>query len=237
MLIPNNAPVGVIEYENVNWLQAVGPVDEDDMALIETLGYVAPTNTSLTAGQICQLVEPTTAMKMNGRQVSRIWQVRFVISMWTYGAYRAALRLQQAGTWGQALAIAKGDVYTMLRDHNDVPPKMYKKAIVYAHSFPHGMYPDSAAWFYAKNLLPFTVLTNHEGWPLILDSAGAPYGGIDSPLHVTFDLAPDHYRKGSAIGRPFEFEDAAVHTMALFGYEEAMMLPVDPRSHRPLIER
>lgn len=208
-------------------------LSEEDMALIETLRFVAPT-TTLGAGDICTLISPTRKMLLSRKPVPRMWQVRFVISRWTYGAFKSAVTLRSEGptAWEDCLRMYGNDVYTMLRNLNPVPSKDYRQPMVYAHGFPHGHYPDTAHWFIGSQLQGYALRAGTEIWPSILDEAKAPYLGVEVPTPVCLDFAPDLYGKGEAIGRPFSFEDTMVDTLALLGHEEFMMRPVDPRTYR-----
>lgn len=217
------------QYTERDWIIPLhDSLSEADIALIEAVSYVAP-DTSLGKSDICVLARPNRKQCMRRDPVANMWQIRFVISGWTYGAYLAAYKLQRDGTWHDCLRAHKNDVFSMLQALNHVPPSQFRSAVIYAHAFPHGLYPDSAEWFYETHLRPYALRSSHEDWPLILDSAKALYvGHADQPLAVSLDLAPDMYRDGENLGNPFSFEESTVHTLALLGHEEFMVKPVDP---------
>lgn len=162
----------------------------------------------------------------------RYWHVRFVISKWCYLAFAKAVELKRNGDWELAIE-HYGDILAALKELVDVKNVGgMSAAVLYAHGYPHGRYPDTAAWFVPQHLrrMPFRLMD--ERWEHVLDEAKAPFVGHDPLLTSTgvcLDLAPAQYSIGENIGAPFTFEEGLFHDMALLGHEEGAMTPVATR--------
>lgn len=178
--------------------------------------------TTFKPGDLAYLTEVPPYVRNTRRLVPRLWQVRFIISAWQHELMM--LVQTEPGLRGIDHAITK-------LDQHGFAPSKYRKPMLYCHAFPHGLYPDSAAWMPERVLRKITFRESNQEWPLILDEAKAPFVGYDTNKLLapyTYDLAPDLYANGENLGRPFSFEEATVHTAALLGMEEVMFRPVDP---------
>jgi hypothetical protein len=181
-----------------------------------------PPQSRFKAGDLAYLSEVPAYLRNTRDLLPRVWQVRFVISTWAH----------------EIMRLVHSEEYLMGIDHahallerQRLNPASYEKAVIYAHGFPHGMYPDSAAWFPERVLRKVVLRDTNQQWVQILDEAKAPFHGYDGAnllAPYTFDLAPDLYSKGENLGRPFSFEEATVHTAAELGLEEVLFRPVDP---------
>lgn len=190
-----------------------------------------PPKTDFRPGDLGYLTEAPPYLRNTKKLIPRMWQVRFIISAWQYELM--TLVQSQPTVHGIDHAIA-------LLEQQGFAPSKYRRPVLYCHAFPHGLYPDSAAWMPEtvyrdgawRPLLRKVVFREHnQQWQSILDEAKAPFVGYDgSNLMVPYiyDVAPDLYSDGENLGRPFSFEEATVHTAALLGMEEVLFRPVDP---------
>jgi len=172
-------------------------------------------------GDLGYLTEATSYLKQRGKTLPRLWQVRFIISMWQHELM--ALAHTHNGLMGIDHA------HSLLQSRGMVEMN-YRKPMLYCHAFPHGMYPDTAAWIPERALRKISFREQNQQWQRILDEAKAPFVGYDTSHLMApyiYDLAPDRYSSGENLGRPFSFEEATVHTAALLGLEEVMFRPVD----------
>lgn len=175
-----------------------------------------------SAGDIGYLTEVTSYHRSRARMMPRLWQVRFIISMWQHELM--ALAHSHQGLMGI-------DHATALLQNRGMAEINYRKPMLYCHAFPHGLYPDTAAWMPERVLRKITFRETNQQWQRILDEAKAPFVGYDDThlmVPYIYDLAPDKYSSGEALGKPFSFEEDTVHTAALLGMEEVMFRPVDP---------
>lgn len=198
-------------------------IDEADEEFLYAMADYAP-NTKLKPGDLAYLTEATPFLRMRGELLPRFWQIRFVISSWTYELFRLAHSPERLESEGLML-----DRAIAMLDEQKFSPTRYEKPVIYAHAFPHGLYPDSATWFPEWVLKRVSLRENNQHWERILEEARAPYAGYANRNLIapyTLDLAPDLYKDGSNVGRPFSFEDATTHTLALLGGEEPMFRPV-----------
>jgi hypothetical protein len=164
------------------------------------------------------------------------WQVRMVISLWTYEAWALGNALRLDGRWDEGLRHFDGDVYKMLQHFSSIPSYKAKKAVIYAHGFPHGMWPNTAAWFFDGHLTRDFLRSGNEDWELILDEAHTTYVGLapEAVMNgISLDLAPDLYGSGEKLQRPFSFEESAFHTLSCFGAEEAAVRGINPKIWSP----
>jgi hypothetical protein len=179
-----------------------------------------PPKTDFRPGDLGYLVEAVPYLKNTSKMIPRIWQVRFIISQWQHELMRLVHSEPVAGI----------DHAAALLESRGFAPANYRKPILYCHAFPHGLYPDSAAWMPVRALRRLTFRENNQQWESILDEAKAPYIGYDPTNLIApyiYDLAPSMYADGENLGHPFSFEEATVHTAALLGMEEVMFKPVD----------
>lgn len=162
--------------------------------------------------------------------VPRLWKIRFVIAAWAFDLMRMA---EQVG--GRlSLEQARITLENAAGYHQEYD---YKKPMIYAHGYPHGEYPDTAAWLPERCLRQMKLREVNEIWPAIVEEARAPYLGYDPEKHptlYTLDLAPDDYRSGHNLERPFAAEEPLVNALHFAGFEEEMAFPlaVDPNEAR-----
>jgi hypothetical protein len=200
-------------------------VDPNSLTLSDEELLVAmsehPPATKFKAGDLAYLHEAPPYLRNTRKLLPRMWQVRFIISQWQH----------ELMTLVQTQAVHGIDHAITLLDQQGFPEAKFRKPVLYCHAFPHGMYPDSAAWLPERVLRRVTFRESNQAWMTILDEAKAPFVGYDTTgmlAPYTYDLAPDLYSKGENLGRPFSFEEATVHTAALLGMEEVLCRPVDP---------
>ncbi len=205
-------------------IHVIDPNDFDDVLLdhIEQMDRYTP-HTSLRAGDLCTLKKTTPQLLFKNRLLPRMWQIRFVISAW---AFELMCILHEANhSVGPDEALNRLEMKTRMR------PNEYRRPLIYAHGFPHGMYPDTAEWFELQHLQKTCLIAPTEEWPTVLDAAKARYRGYDRQAftsNITLPVAPDHYKKGENIGRPFDYEHGAVHSVALMGLEQVVFQAADP---------
>lgn len=162
--------------------------------------------------------------------IPRCWKVRFVITAWAYDLMRLAERV------GGQLNIEEARM--MLENAAGFHQQYdYRKPMLYCHGYPHGEYPDSAAWLPERCLRPMKLREPNEIWPEIVEEAKAHYVGYDPDRHPTLyvlDLAPDDYRSGKNLDRPFVAEEPMVDVLHFAGFEEELKipLPVSPQEVR-----
>lgn len=206
-------PLNIIDPSSIN---------EADLTMISAMAEYPPV-TKFRKGQICHLNEATHFLKQTNKLIPRLWQIRFIISAWQYEIMRLV--------HGSRSAIQGIDHAIALLEAAGFYEVNYGRPIMYCHAFPHGLYPDSAAWIHERYLTRIPFQEQNQDWEVILDEARAPFVGFDAQglrAPYTYDLAPDLYQNGEAIGRPFSFEEATVQTAAMLGLEEVMFRPVDP---------
>lgn len=194
---------------------------EADLTMISAMAEHPPVS-KFKPGHICHLKEATYYLKQTNELIPRLWQVRFVISAWQ----QEIMKLVH----GSRSTIQGIDHAVAILEAAGFHEVNYTKPILYCHAFPHGLYPDSAAWIHERYLQRIPFMEQNQNWEVILDEARAPFVGFDSMglrAPFTYDLAPDLYQNGEAIGRPFSFEEATVQTAAMLGLEEIMFRPVD----------
>jgi hypothetical protein len=180
-----------------------------------------PPATNLKKGDLVYLTETTPYTRISRIGVPRLWQVRLVISAWTFELHRIA---QDPYHKPAGIDYAIG-----VLEAQNFPRSKWRKPIVYAHGYPHGNWPDTASWFPERVLRKITFREATQPWERILDEAQAPFRGYDASQLVvpyTFDLAPDMYSAGENLGRPFSFEQDTAHTIALLGGEEILFRPL-----------
>jgi hypothetical protein len=204
-------------------IQVVDPksMTLSDAELITAMSEYTPV-TAFRPGDLAYLTEAPPRLRVARNALPRMWQIRFVISAWAHEIMRLVHSVDR---------VMGIDHVISLLESQDMQPDRYRKPIVYAHGFPHGMYPDTTAWFPERVLRKVVLKDSNQPWPAILDEAKAPYLGYnESGLMVpyTFDLAPDLYSNGENLGKPFSFEEATTHTACLLGMEEVLFKPVDP---------
>ncbi len=198
-----------MSLENVLHIIDHRDLTESDLEVMAAMDLYKP-RTKFKSGDIAVLRSVPDILRLRHTYVPRFWQVRFVMSRWTY---ELILGMQSA-------AHPQGII-----DSVDIPPNEYCRPVIYAHGFPHGLNPDTATWFGEPDLRRVKLRDSTEGWDRILDAAAAPYLGHDTEnLRSTVipDLAPDQYSSGSNTSL-FPWEEATVHTAALLGLERPLL--------------
>lgn len=198
----------------------------DDALLLDLMFDHRP-RTNLEPGNIVQLkaVPPSLRGGLHRHgfagHVPAFWKVRYVLSLWAWSLLRLA----------NTKAFTNIDALISEVEH-ELPSNSYRRPIVYAHGYPHGAWPDTATFFAEKHLRRTCIndgdLDTLVEWPVVLDEAKADFRGYDTDSYNTafhLDLAPDFYRDGENLGRPFDHEAAAFDTACILGLEEKMMLP------------
>lgn len=162
------------------------------------------------------------------RGIPRVWKIRYVVSMWTLNV----MRMVQAGEqiWGVDHAMA-------MLEADGINERELPRALLYAHGYPHALYPNTAQWFTADALKKIALREPNVTWPVVLDGAKTRFQAYTDPGNLVLDLAPDRYGEGQRLTRPFEHEETTTHIAASLGLEEAMWRPQDPGvQHAPLIK-
>jgi hypothetical protein len=189
--------------------------------LLSTLAEYAP-RTRFKRGDLAMLRgEVPKKVAMVQDRIPRVWEVRFVVSKW---AMEAMLTLHSR------LDVNGADhLRAMIESHGGLPEYQYEQPVIYAHGYPHGMYPNTAAWLGEWNLKRLVLRDPIVAWRNVVEEAGASFYGYDSngltqPFH--FEVAPDDYSHGSNLGRPFLHEEPNVESLCISGLEEYLFDPI-----------
>jgi hypothetical protein len=164
--------------------------------------------------------------------IPRVWEVRFIASLWARDAMSLLhcmpdvvdgehLRNMLLARYGHRGRVGRGAF--------SLSPAESDRAVVYAHGYPHGMYPNTAAWIPESKLVKLPHRDPIQPWETVVNHAGAEFHGYDGsqllrPYH--FDFAPDDYSHGSNLGHPFEWEEPNVQTLCLLGLEDRLFDPI-----------
>jgi hypothetical protein len=202
----------------------------NDEELMQALTQYRP-RTKIKAGDFVMLDEIPAWLK-NRPILPRCWKVRFVITAYAY--HLMQLVEHHGGQLGldQAISFLEAQPYPAPRD--------YRKPMVYATGYPHGEYPDSAAWLPEPSLRRTIYKETQMAWFDIVNEAGAEYRGFDSEQfksRFALDFAPDNYKDGNNLGRPFVAEEPLVNTLHFLGLGEMLEVPHvqgEPDRVRPL---
>lgn len=160
----------------------------------------------------------------------RCWKVRFVVTYWAYDLMKVAYQYGGAMSVSQAKSMLRQG--SLRQRHYDPRTPM-----VFGHGYPHGMYPDSAAWLPERALRRTLFRENAMPWWEIVHEAGSQYRGYDEELgRFLLDLAPDNYAGGTNIGKPFVKEEPLVDTLHFAGLEELLEIPYVIGEHRRIKE-
>jgi hypothetical protein len=209
---------------------------EEDMVNNEILMQLItmyPPKTIYRPGMLANLTRAPDALrnglrKLHG-QLPRLWKVRYVISLWGYAVMLEA----QTGSYTTDEGVILSDHLVDSIERN-LPRHKWRNPLVYAHAMPHGMYPASTYYLPERSLSPITTVIDgrpHEQptWEEITDEAKTHFLGYDLGNHqvgLGFDMAPDDYDSGEAIG-VFRHEEPTVQTLHILGYEQELMVPLD----------
>lgn len=154
------------------------------------------------------------------------WQIRFVVSAYQFELHNIIQRYPNA-SFDQALVSLEG--------RGMVRPHQYRMPVVYAHGFPHGLWPDSARWFPGHALKKLVLRAPNQHWPGILDEFKTPFYGYDTDLirsRFVMDLAPDLYSRGKG-GKPLSHEEETFHSACLMGLEHNLVFPASINRKTP----
>lgn len=209
----------------------------DDALLLDIMFEHTP-RTNLKPGNIVQLTDVPPHLRRGLRvqgmegHLPAFWKVRYVISRWAFTVLRHYNDPNHFHRDGEP----PSPDYIISEVENELDPIHFRTPVVYAHSFPHGMYPDSAQFFFERHCRRININDGQPQelveWPVVLDEAHARFRGYDTTQYVTgfhLDLAPDHYSEGECLGKPLDHESAAFDTACVLGLEEKMVRPVPTR--------
>lgn len=230
-------------------IQLAAPLTFEEQVALLAMEHFHP-HTSFSPGDHAMLSrDPLTIRSLQrliGQEVPSTWEIRFVISAWTYELY-AHIVAEASGATGHigllhtirtsGIDEDTGNVDELVIDrieeefalNSSLMSYDYCKPVIYAHGWPHGAYPNTAAWFFNPKLLSKLNLVNPtEHWEPLLDAFKTPFAGYESEhgLGFVFDIAPDHYAGGVNLKGPLTHEEDAFHTASLLGLEEYVMTPL-----------
>lgn len=197
-----------------------GDYRHDDEMLLDLM-LEHPPETKLWEGDVVKLKEVPPLVRNRFREsglgLPVFWKVRYVVSKWAFELHSIAHSFEHELDSSQLSA---------LMSESELRPDMYGDALVYAHALPHGMWPDSANWFPARSLRKIVIREENPDWEIVLDEAKAPWLGINTDFlgrPFVWDMAPDLYRDGENVGRPFDHEEATINTMCSLGMEDFLL--------------
>jgi hypothetical protein len=198
--------------------RSMRPEDEE---LLLALSQHAP-RTKFRPGDIAMLDgHVPKKLVVTHERIPRMWEVRFVVSRW---AMEAMLTVHSK------LDVRGLDhLYEIIRSHGGLPEQAYRNPVIYAHGYPHGIYPNTAAWLSEWNLKKLAIRDPVIGWHEIVEESGAPFFGYDTSGLVApfqFEVAPDKYSGGHNLQHPFMHEEPGVQTLCTMGLEEHLFDPI-----------
>lgn len=204
-------------------------ITSQDEELLVALSQHAP-KTRFKPGDLAMLDgQVPKKLVVTQDRIPRMWEVRFVVSRWAMEAMLTIhSRLDVAGI---------DHLFEIIRSHGGLPSHSYKNPVIYAHGYPHGIYPNTAAWLSEWNLKKIAIRDPIVGWHEIVEEAGAPFLGYDTSGLVApfqFEVAPDKYSVGQNIARPFQHEEPSVHTLCTMGFEDRLFDPIIVGQQRKL---
>ena len=224
---PYVVPIQIIDPDEVT------PEDVELLALFDEV----PPHSKFRPGDLAMIKQVTEQLRLTRDSLPPMWQIRFVVSRYAFELMRRcrggvrAIGLDHAVAQIEATAVQALEHRGVRLPTAEDIKKWSSRAVIYAHGFPHGNNPDSAAWFPESCLRRLALRGENVDWRNVLDEAHAPFLGYDeggSSAPFIFDVAPDLYSSGENLGVPFSFEEATVHTAALLGLENAFMRRVTP---------
>lgn len=192
---------------------------ENDASLVQAMASYAP-QCRFQAGDLVMLTEVPGHLLRRGAVLPRIWKIRFIVTRYAYELMQIAW--QHGGNIGMDRGIS-------LLERHRVDSSEYRKPVIFAHGYPHGMWPGTATWLPVRVLMRAPFREDNVQWRQIVESAGADFLGYDperAQASIGFPVAPDDYSMGQNIGKPFDHEENVTHAACLSGLEEAMMVPI-----------
>ncbi len=210
--------------KNTNYVLPVSIVDPlsltpNDEELLQAMAQHSP-KTKFKAGDLAYLREVPMSRKTRCAIIPRVWKIRFIVTAWAYELMGVAMN--HGGNVGMDRAIT-------LLEATHFDPEDARRPMIYAHGYPHGLYPRTAAWIPERVLRRIVLQEQNEPWRDVVESAGANFYGYDAeriPTSFVFSQAPDDYGSGSNIGKPFEAEEPITHAACLAGLEEYLFVPI-----------
>ncbi len=193
----------------------------EDAEFLDAMMEYEP-HTNLRPGDLAYLTECPpylrSKLRLEGRLVPLMWKVRFIVSAWAHELHNMAHAIPDR--------IVGVDHAFALVEESSLDPKRYNHAVIYAHAMPHGQWPDTSCWFPNRCFRKVVVRDPNHDWPVVLDEAKAPFLGYDTDRIMrpfVWQMAPDLYRDGENVGKPFAHEEAAIHTACLLGMEPLLL--------------
>lgn len=155
----------------------------------------------------------------------RVWKIRFIVSYWAWNLMRLLTDRGGSMTLAQAKFYMEQNKYL----HGG---KEHRKPMIYAHGYPHGMYPDTAAWL-PESMLRRTVMTElTQEWRPIVEESDAPFLGYDMDTHnsrFVLDIAPLKYGTGPKRKNPFRAEESLCNDLyKIQGMDQLLEIPMYP---------
>lgn len=200
--------------------RSVTPLDEELLSVCAEY----PPRTRFRRGDLALITgDIPLKLRRDHERIPRVWEVRFVVSKW---AREAMLTLQS--TLGADLR-GPDQLRSFIDNCGGLGEYQRETPVIYAHGYPHGIYPNSLAWLPEHQLKRIPFRDPIQPWRDVVESAGSHFYGYDSNGLVKpfgWELAPDDYSHGSNLGRPFNWEEPNVETLCLGGLEEHLFDPI-----------
>ncbi len=220
----------IVEHPDEDYALPLHVLDErllesTDEDLVKAIGRYKP-QTRIRPGDLVLLAPPLPAYLARREKLPEVWKVRFVLSEWGWNLIRV---IRQFALLGQDLGLDQA--VSFIEGDRKSYSQHYHRPMFYAHGYPHGRWPDSAAWLPEFNLCRTIYNESNESWEQIVDRAGARYLGYDTsndPSPLRLDLAPLNYQDGANIGKPFAPEEPLVHALACLGWEKRLFSEIKP---------
>jgi hypothetical protein len=204
-----NVPVAILDEKMLTM---------DDEELMQAMARYKP-RTRFKEGDFVILTEIPDHLRWR-ETLPRCWKVRFVVTYWSYNL----MCITQSGG-----AVTLSQAINILENHKALHGATeFRKPMIYAHGYPHGEYPDTAAWLPEAMLRRTVFKETTSPWQDIVEEARAPYLGYDTdkvPTRFVLEYAPRNYRSGENLQRPFIAEEPLVNTLYFAGLEEMLEVP------------
>ncbi len=226
----------VVSYDE-SYKLSVAVIDElkltpDDEEMMQAMAMYKP-RTRFAEGDFVMLMRVPDHLR--AREVlPRCWKIRFIITYWAWNVLRINKQYGGKISYQQAMM--------MLEDYRQVNGgQEYRKPMIYCHGYPHGMYPQSAAWI-PEDCLRRTMFTEfNQSWEEIVDEAQAPYLGYDVEKlrgsRIEFEVAPRNYRDGRNLKHPFRAEEPLTNQlMGIPHMDEIMETPIINANPHKLVQ-
>lgn len=234
MLIKTPNPNHVINYETTLLKSPTDPdygapiilvdprgITQEQEELLLGLTQFTPA-TKFRAGDLAMLRGAVPKkLTVTVEKIPRVWEVRFVVSRWMMEAML---------TLHSSINVQGLDhLIDLIESHGGLPKYLYDQPVIYAHGYPHGIYPNTAAWLAEWNLKRLAIRDPVMPWANIVNGHGAAFLGYDTTDLVApfqFEYAPNNYGEGNALTHPFAEEEAGVQTLCSSGLEEYLFDPI-----------